>query len=128
MSQENVDVVREVWQAYVSGDFEHIRTLSDPHVVVVSLEDGPAYGIEAVGVHHERWREAWKESETTVEEVLDVGDHVFVMATFRARGRASGVDVEGRHFEVYTLRNRKILHVEEFGDRASALEAAGLQE
>ena len=55
-------------------------------------------------------------SETTLEEVIGAGDRVFVMARFRGRGRASGAEVEGRHFEVYTLRNGKVLRVDEFAD------------
>ena len=63
-----------------------------------------------------------------MEELIGVGDRVFVTARFRGRGRASGVEVEGRHFEVYMLRNRKVLRVDEYADRADALEAAGLRE
>jgi ketosteroid isomerase-like protein len=85
------------------------------------------YGSAAVRENYERWKEAWEEPETTVEEVIGVGDHVFVMARFRARGRASGVEVEARLYEVYTMRNRKILRVDEFRERADALEAAGLR-
>ena len=128
MSQENVEVVREVWDAYSRGDFNHIRTLTDPHVVMLTLEEGPLYGIEAVRKNLERWWEAWEEAETTVEEVVGSGDHVFVEARFRARGRASGADVEGRHFEVYTMRNRKILRVEEFSEKDDALKTIGLSE
>ena len=42
---------------------------------------------------------------------------------------ASGAEVnEGRHFEVYTVRDRKVIRVEEFSERGEALEAAGLSE
>ena len=58
----------------------------------------------------------------------EAGDHVFVAARFRARGRASGVEVEARLHEVYAMRNRKVLRVDEFSDRAAALEAAGLSQ
>jgi ketosteroid isomerase-like protein len=63
-----------------------------------------------------------------VEEVTGVGDRVFVMAHFRGRGRASGAEVAGRHFEVYTVRDRKVIRVEEFSERGEALQAAGLSE
>jgi uncharacterized protein len=128
MSQENVEVVREIWDAYSRGDFDQIRAHSDPAVVMISVEEGPLYGIEAVRKNQERWSEAWKDSETTVDEVIGVGDRVFVAARFRGRGRASGAEVQGRHFEVYTLRNGKVLRVDEYADREEALEAAGLSE
>ena len=128
MSEENIEVVREIWGAYSRGDFDQIRAHSDPYVVMITMEEGPLYGLEAVRRNHERWWEAWENPETTVEEVIGVGDRVFVMARFRGRGRASGVEVEGHHFEVYTVRNRKVVHVEEFSSRGEALEAAGLSE
>jgi ketosteroid isomerase-like protein len=128
MSEENVEVVREIWDAYSRGDFDQIRAHSDPAVEMITVEEGPLYGIEAVRKNHERWWEAWENSETAVEEVIGVGDRVFVMARFRGRGRASGAEVEGRHFEVYTVRDRKVIRVEEFSERGEALEAAGLRE
>jgi ketosteroid isomerase-like protein len=128
MSEENGEVVRRIWDAYSRGDFDQIRAYSDPAVVMITVEEGPLYGIEAVRKNHERWWEVWENPETTVEEVIGVGDRVFVMARFRGRGRASGVEVEGRHFEVYTLRDRKVIRVEEFSERGEALEAAGVSE
>jgi ketosteroid isomerase-like protein len=128
MSKENVEIVREIWDAYSRGDFDQIRAHSDPAVVMITVEEGPLYCIEAVRKNHERWWEAWENSETAVEEVIGVGDRVFVMARFRGRGRASGAEVEGRHFEVYTVRDRKVIRVEEFSERGEALEVAGLSE
>jgi ketosteroid isomerase-like protein len=128
MSQENVGIVREVWNAYSRGDLDRIGELSDPYVVMITVEDGPMYGFAAVRKNYERWNEAWGEHETTVEEVIGNRDRVFVMARFRGRGRTSGVEVESRLYEVYTMRNGMILRVDEFSDRAEALEAAGLRE
>ena len=129
MSQENVEVVRELWDAYSHGDFDRVIALTDPYVVLVSLEEGPLYGPDAVRANYARWMEAWEgEPDTTVEEVIGVGDHVFVIACFQGRGRGSGVRVKQRLYEVYTLRNGRILRVDEFSDRAEALEAVGLRE
>jgi ketosteroid isomerase-like protein len=64
-------------------------------------------------------------SEENVAVIRDLWD---AYACFRARGRGGGVEVRARLHEVYTMRNRKILRVDEFGERAHALEAAGLRE
>ena len=70
MSQENVEVVRELWDAYSRGDLDRVLALSDPYVVLVSLEEGPLYGSDAVRANYARWMEAWEEEpETTVEEI-----------------------------------------------------------
>jgi ketosteroid isomerase-like protein len=129
MSQENVEVVRELWDAYSRGDIDRVIALSDPYVVLVTLEEGPLYGPDAIRANYARWMEAWEEEpETTVDEVIGTGDHVLVIACFQGRGRGSGVRVEQRLYEVYTLRNGSILRVDEFTDRATALEAVGLRE
>ena len=128
MSRENVEIVRELWEAYSRGDIERVIALSDPYVVLVTLEEGPLYGPDAVRANYARWMEAWREEpETTVEEVIGNGDHVVVIACFRGRGRGSGVRVAAWLFEVYTLRNGRVLRVDEFSDRDQALEAAGLR-
>jgi ketosteroid isomerase-like protein len=128
MSQENVEIVRRIWDAYARGDFDQIMGFSDPHVVMITLEEGPLYGFNAVRENYRRWMEAWAEAETTVEEVIGAGDRVFVMARFRGRGQASGIEVETRLYEVYTMRDGTILRVDEFHEREEALEAAGLRE
>ena len=129
MSQENVEVVRELWDAYSRGDIDRVIALSDPYDVLVTLEEGPLHGPDAIRANYARWMEAWEEEpETTVDEVIGTGDHVLMIACFQGRGRGSGVRVEQRLYEVYTLRNGSILRVDEFSDRAEALEAVGLRE
>ena len=128
MSGENVEVVREAWDAYSRGDYDRIAGFHDPHIVVVTLEDGAVYGNDAVLANYERWDEAWEEAETTLEEVRGHGDRVFVAARFHARGRASGVEVETRLYEVFTVRDGKVLRIDEYATRDDALEAAGLRE
>jgi ketosteroid isomerase-like protein len=128
MSGENVEVVREAWDAYARGDYDRIAGFHDPHIVVVTLEEGALYGNNAVLANYERWNEAWEGAETTLEEVIGLGDRVFVAARFHARGRASGVEVETRLYEVYTVRDGKVLRIDEYATLDAALEAAGLRE
>jgi ketosteroid isomerase-like protein len=128
MSQENVEVVREAWDAYSRGDYDRVAGFHDPHIVVVTVEDGAVYGNDAVLANYERWNEAWEGAETTLDEVIGHGDRVFVAARFHAHGRASGAEVESRLYEVYTVRDGKVLRIDEYPGRAEALEAAGLSE
>ena len=76
----------------------------------------------------ERWDAEWDEMEMTSEEIIDAGDHLIQAILFRGRGRGSGVEVEGRFFQVHTLKDGKTVRWEEFSDRAEALAAAGLSE
>ena len=58
MSEENVEIVREAWDAYSRGDYDRIAGFHDPHIVVISLEDGAVFGNDAVVANYERWSEA----------------------------------------------------------------------
>ena len=128
MSQENEEIVREAWDAYSRRDYDRLAGIHDPHIVVITLEDGAVYGNDAVLANYERWHEAWEGAETTVEEVIGHGDRVLVTVRFQARGRASGIEVDTRLYEVFTLRDGKVLRIDEYERRAGALEAAGLEE
>ena len=128
MSQENVEIVREALDAYSRGDYDRVGGFHDPHIVVVTLEDGVVYGNDDVLANYERWNEAWEGAETTVEEVIGQGDRVFLAARFQARGQGSGVEIDTRLYEVFTLRDGKVLRIDEYEHRAEALEAAGLSE
>ncbi len=55
-------------------------------------------------------------------------DCVFTTVHYIGRGSASGVDMDWRQSLVYTLRDGLIVRVEEYFDRAEALEAVGLSE
>ena len=128
MSEENVELVREVWKAYSRGDYERVAGFHDPDIAVVTLEDGAVHGNDAVLANYKRWDEAWEGAVTTLEEVTGQGDRVLVAVRFHARGRASGVEVESRFYEVYTVRDGKVLRIDEYEDRTEALKAAGLSE
>ena len=65
---------------------------------------------------------------TTPEEFIDAGERVLATVRFNGRGSASGVDVEARSYTVYTMRDGKIIAMEEFIERTDALVAAGLRE
>jgi len=45
MSQENVDVIRAIYDRYREGDFRANADLLDPHVILV-LEKGGNWGLD----------------------------------------------------------------------------------
>jgi ketosteroid isomerase-like protein len=93
-----------------------------------TIEEGAFYGLDSIRDNIEHWASAWEDFDVIAEEFLDAGDQVVVTARHRGRGRASGVIVDARFYDVYTLRDGKITRADEYADRAEALEAAGLQE
>jgi uncharacterized protein len=129
VSRENVEIVRRAFELKVQGrggDAE--LTAFHPDVVINSVEEGPSYGLNAIRDNFERWASVWDQFEAIPEEFVDAGERVLVTARHRGRGRGSGVSVDALFHEVYTLRDGKIIRVDEFSDRGKALEAAGLSE
>jgi ketosteroid isomerase-like protein len=135
MSQENVDVVRRLWDAADRRDTETALALYDPDVEL----DVSGFPIEATEGHHYRghdglrrlfreWREFWEQAESTLVELVDAGDRVVGVYTYRARGRASGIPVESTFAALWTVNRGRVIRVEWCGSRDMALEAVGLSE
>jgi ketosteroid isomerase-like protein len=130
MSQENVEIVRKAiaYEYYGVGDHAEAVAIFDPQVVLNPIDEAASSGFDAMRADMERWASAFDELKVTVEEIIDAGDQVVVVAHHQGRGRASGVEVDTRFYEVYTLREGKVSRVDEYTERADALEAAGLSE
>ena len=128
MSQENVENVRRAFEAWFRGDSEEALAGLDPDIVYKPAQEEAVRGLDAVQASWERWQASWQEQEVTLEETIDAGDHVIQAIFFRGRGRGSGIEVEGRFFQVLTIKDGKAVRWEEFSDRAEALKAAGLSE
>jgi ketosteroid isomerase-like protein len=127
MSEENVERTRAAFESYLRGDYDAALAGLDPGVVYKPAQEAAVQGRDAVRASWERWEADWDEVEMTSEEIIDAGDHIFHAIHFRGRGRGSGVHVEARFFQVYTVnRDGVTVRWEEFTDRADALEAAGL--
>jgi ketosteroid isomerase-like protein len=128
MSQEDVEVIRKVCDAFVRDDLDQVMAHCDANVVYKPAQEAAAYGLDGVRASLERWTGDIERLELVAEEFLDVGNRVFVTIVVRGRGRSSGAEVSARFYEVFILRGGTILHWEEFTDRSPALEAAGLSD
>lgn len=135
MSRENVEVVRRVYEAADRRDSATVLALYDPEVELdVSRTFGDVMGRDLYRGHDglrelfRDWHEAWENIEYDYEELIDAGDRVVALVTRRARGRASGADVELKLALVWTLRDGKAVQVVWYPTREEALEAVGLRE
>jgi uncharacterized protein len=131
MSQENVDRLRAVWDAWNQGDFD--LSLLDPEVVfeetVLPDSIGETYrGHEGVLTAWKRWTEAWEEFTTELEQVVDAGDRLVAICKVHLQGKHSGASMTLRYAYLYTLRDDKVIHFRSYLNPAEALEAAGLRE
>jgi ketosteroid isomerase-like protein len=124
MSQENVEVVRR----FLVLEVDEALTYADPNIVWNPAEESAAEGHDAVRASLVRWKGEWDDYELLPEQFEHVGDRVVAAVRMRARGRASGIPVDARFYDVYTLRQGKIVRMDQFTRRSEALEAAGLRE
>jgi uncharacterized protein len=132
MSEENVEVVRRMYEAFQSGDADGALAHFDPDVIIDHSRVRPDIGI---GRGHEQvrrivisWLGAWEEWREEIEEMRDLGSRVFVLSVQHGRGKGSGVEVEARWAVLYEVHGGKITRMAVYPDPAEALEAAGLRE
>jgi ketosteroid isomerase-like protein len=132
MSQENVEIVRLMYEAWQRGDFEGSLSYFHPEVRWVEPPDNPGgrtrQGHEGVAGAVSTWTGVFEDYRYEVRELIDLGDKVLLTAWQSGRGKASGAPVSEENFCVFTLRDGKIIRQEMFRQRSQALEAAGLSE
>jgi uncharacterized protein len=122
---ENVEVVREMLEDYLRGDYEAaLPAFAHDVEVVTSLEryHGPAGVLKEA----QRWEGMWRDYRFEVKGLIDAGDKVVLLYHQVGKYKESGIEVEERAGWVYTLREGKIARVEMFQDRETALRAAGV--
>jgi ketosteroid isomerase-like protein len=69
----------------------------------------------------------WESWNVEVERVIDAGGED-VVALFREIGRTtSGLDLDGRHAELFRIRDGRIVRRQDFADANEALKAVGLE-
>ena len=131
MSQENVEIVRRMWDAFLASDVPTALSFFAPDVEWdgTNLPDGQiGTGHEAILSHVARWAEAWDGWTVEVDRIVEAGTDQVVLF-LRERGRSeSGLTMDERHAELYTLSGDKIVRRQGFSDPNEALEAAGLSE
>ena len=121
MSQVSVDIVRR----FLIADVDEAMTHADPDIVWNPIEELPTQGHDAVRASLARWKAEWDDYKVLPEEFVDRGDRVLVTVRLRGRGRGSGVEIDARFYDLYTLRDGKIVRMDQFTERLQALEAVG---
>src|SRR6478752_1115796 len=107
MSQENVEIVRAVYETWNAGDMEALRERFDPEAIVVRTpegwpEPGPYVGREAVMREIEQWRETFDTYVTElIGDIIEAADRVVVRQVWHGVGQGPESHLEST--VVYTL-------------------------
>jgi ketosteroid isomerase-like protein len=132
VSQKNVELARETYEAFNRSDLESVLRLCVPDVEVHDPPEMPDSAIhrghEAVMRDWQRTFDSFEEFSVEVEQYRDLGDDLLVFVRYRGRGRESGAPVEASMAHLLTIREGKFVRMRQFLDREKALETAGLSE
>ena len=131
-------VVRHGFAAANRRDFDVVVLALEPDMEF-QIADSPAARFlppDLLGVHRgpDGYRWVWERGlealEYTIhcEEVIDLGDRLFVAGRQRGHGRSSGIALDLPLFQLYTLRRGLVVRQVDFSDAEEALEAVGLSE
>ena len=125
MSQENVELVRSIYELWSSG--QTASHLIDPDLEYIN----PSYAVES-GTRHTRSalgtvREVYPDFRVEPERFVDAGEQVVVTGVARGKS-ASGVEAQWRQGYVWTVRDGRAISFRWYNDPAEAFEAVGLVE
>ena len=132
MSQENVEIVRRMYQFWSGGDWEGMVELVDPDVEQHGTVGGLGEGHVSRGVDEIMQRfeaeniEVWEEHRIDPVRFIDAGERVVVIQHEYQRGRGSGVEIEIDTASVLDVRGGRIVRIQPYMNPAAALEAVGL--
>jgi ketosteroid isomerase-like protein len=128
MSPDNVAFARDVVAAFnrrdvpalvemVTDDFEWVTWTG----AVQSTVYRGAEGLES----YFRDADVWEFLNLEVGEYRDLGDEIFVMGMFHARGGGSGVEIHAPYYSAFFIDGGKLARVLSFRTEAEALAAVG---
>jgi ketosteroid isomerase-like protein len=130
MSQENVEIVRRVYERWARGDFTE-GDVFHPEVEF-EMPDWPeaakSRGLDGMRRTWQATLSAWDEFRAEPDDFIDAGEHVVVLTRAHARGKGSGADVRADTATLWTIDAGKVVRLALYWNAAKALEAAGLSE
>ncbi|MGZ5313469.1 MAG: nuclear transport factor 2 family protein [Solirubrobacterales bacterium] len=134
MSEENVDVVRKLYELFARRDLDAaFPDYADPSIelrVPPLYPDTPEVFRGREGI--ERWiamiDEVWAEWRFELERYLEAGSTVVVLARLIAEGGSSGIHLEREVAHLWTFEGGRATSIRVYLNQAEALGAAGLRE
>jgi ketosteroid isomerase-like protein len=132
VSEENVEIVRRVYEAWQRDGVDVVPELMDPEVEwlnpVYALEPGSRRGYEEFAAAAAAFRSVYRVDRFSVGEVYDAGDRIVVTGWMLARSAGNQVPVDAERGYVFDLRDGKIIRFAWFSDPAEALREVGVGE
>ena len=123
MSQENVEVIRGIYEAFGRGDVPTALGRMDQSIEWNEAENfiyadrNPYVGPQAVleGVFMRLGAE-WEGFRATPEEWLEAGNHVVVLGTYSGTHKATGREVRAQFAHVWSVRGERVVRFQQYTD------------
>lgn len=132
LEKSDVELVESAFDAWNTGDIEAFADHMAEDVAWLEVSGRPEGGFsERLGRHRMRQSlqslfDAWETYRIEVERIDDLGDRIVAVVREIARGRASGVEIDGRWGYLITVDGGLIVRIVAYRDAAVALQEAGL--
>jgi ketosteroid isomerase-like protein len=132
MSEENIEIVRRIYEATARGDTASVLAAYDENVEF-DLSRSPfreffpkhvVHGHEGLRAFFRERHEAWDWMQDECLSIREVGDRVVTEVVTRGQGRTSGIETELSHYGVWSIRDGLVIRTEFFASESEALEAA----
>lgn len=132
MSKQNADLVRSIYEAFAAGDVAGVIGRMSTTIVWNEAEnfpyaDGNPYvGPEAVarGVFA-RCAGEWDGFGVDVEEILDAGDSIVVLARYRGTFKATGRAQHTQAVHVWRVADGKAVRFQQYADTLQVARVTG---
>jgi ketosteroid isomerase-like protein len=109
MSEENVEVIRNVFAMIDRGDAQAWDLLPPDFVIDLSrrlIDPVVLRGPDEMRAFYRDLDATWADgARVEVEELIDAGDKVLVLIRFSGRGKTSGAEVEALVWNLWTFRD-----------------------
>jgi ketosteroid isomerase-like protein len=132
MSQENVGVVKRLYDAWQREGFDVVPALMDPDIEYVNppyaVEPGTRQGYEGFAIAAQNIRNVYPTRRFEPLEFWDAQNRVAVRARVVARGVGSSVEIDVERGYVFDVRDGKVVRFAWFNEPLEALKAVGLEE
>lgn len=129
MPDQNLDLAGRIVDAFNRGDVEMLLADMHPEIEFIPRRapiSGAYHGHSGVRKFFVDNEESFDLFHVETDEVYDLGDRIVGIGKLRIRGRGSGAEVTVETGVILTFLEGKVVRFEDFGEKAKALEAAGL--
>jgi uncharacterized protein len=127
---DNIEILRQGYEALDSGDLDAVLGMLDPEIEIRDRPEAPDPGVyrgyEGVLASLGVSTETFEELRFLPEEFVGEGDHVAIAIRLVGRGRGSGVPVDDRVVHLWKMRDGRAVALQVYSEMSDALEAIGL--